>query len=330
MCHNCEIKIYFSSVCRSKKEPGKTLGNVATMYAPTVCALGVTTAFQNSLSHAALPAVIYGITLTALIDSCNSDSFINQQVANRLQLEIYPTTRNISMALRTLKTDVIGCCTTDITLNDRTYSNVKLSVLKDICGDIILGHDFQKRHKRLTIELHGSQSYLIVSNSSSCALATAVIDELYLFANLIPGSKPIATQSLRFSFSDITFIQEGITRLMKEYVIEHSTSPWRAHVVVVKNPALPNKKRLCIDYSQTVNQYTEVYVYPLPRTDDMITNLAKYRVFSTFDLNNAYHQFPICDSDKKYTGFEENGWLYQFTRIPFGVSSARYCIPKTD
>ena len=30
---------------------------------------------------------------------------------------------------------------------------------------------------------------------------------------------------------------------MKEDIIEHSTSPWRAQVVVVKNPALPNKKR---------------------------------------------------------------------------------------
>ena len=216
------------------------------MYAPTLCALGVTAAFPNSLSHAALPAVIDGVTVTALIDSCSSDCFINHEVANRLQLEISPTTRNISMALPTLKTDVIGCCTTDITLNDRIYSNVKLSVLKDLCSDTIL-----------------------------------VIDELYLFANLIPGSKPIATKSRRFSFSDRTCIQEEITRLIKEDIIEHSTSSWHTQVVLVKNPSLPNKKRLCIDYSQTVNQYTEVDAYPLPHIDDMITNLAKYRVFST-------------------------------------------------
>ena len=31
--------------------------------------------------------------------------------------------------------------------------------------------------------------------------------------------------------------------------------------------------------------------YPLPRIDDMINNLAKYRVFSTFDLKNAFHLF---------------------------------------
>ena len=197
------MKGYFSTVCRSKKKPGTTSGNVATM----VYALGVTAAFPNSLSHATQPAVINGITLTALIDSCSLDCFINQQVTNRLQLAISPTTRNISMALTTLKTDVIRLCTTDITLNDRTYSNVKLSVLKDLCSDIILGHDFQKRHKRLTIELHGSHSELIVSNSS-CALAASGIDVLYLFAHLIPGSNPIATKYRRFSFSDRTFIQE--------------------------------------------------------------------------------------------------------------------------
>ena len=83
VCHNCEIKGHFSRVCRSKKKSGKTSGNVTTMYAPTLCALGVTAAFPNSLSHATLPTVIDNVTVTALIDSCSSDSFINQQVANR-------------------------------------------------------------------------------------------------------------------------------------------------------------------------------------------------------------------------------------------------------
>ena len=82
-----------------------------------------------------------------------------------------------------------------------------------------------------------------------------------------------------------------------------------------------DKKRLCVDYSQTINQYTELDAYPLPRIDDMINNLAHYKVFSTFDLRNAYHQVPILKDDRKYTGFEANGRLYQFRRIPFGVTN---------
>ena len=265
MCHTCGIKGHFSSMCMKKKQ-GNSVGNVATTYSSSLCALGISAAFPSSLSHAAVPIVINGVALTALIDSCSSESFINEQVANRLKLTLSPSTRNISMALTTLKTDIIGCCTADITLNNCTYTNVILSVLKDLCSDVILGHDFQKRHKRVTIA-------------------------------------------------------EEISRLMSENIIEHSTSPWRAQVVVVKSTSHPEKKRLCVDYSQTVNQYTEVDAYPLPRIDDMINNLAKYRVFFTFDLKNAYHQLPICDSDKKYTGFEANGKLYQFCRIPFGVTN---------
>ena len=30
---------------------------------------------------------------------------------------------------------------------------------------------------------------------------------------------------------------------------------------------------------------------------------------------------PIAELDKKYTGFETNGRLYQFYRIPFGVTN---------
>ena len=91
--------------------------------------------------------------------------------------------------------------------------------------------------------------------------------------------------------------------------------------MIVKNPSQHDKKRLCVDYSQTINQYTELDAYPLSRIDDMIKNLAHYKVFSTFDLRNAYHQVPILKDDRKYIGFEANGRLSQFRRIPFGVTN---------
>lgn len=92
---------------------------------------------------------------------------------------------------------------------------------------------------------------------------------------------------------DQLFINDQISRLLSEGVIEPSISPWRAQVVVVKDPLDRHKKIHCIDYSQTVNQYTELDAYPLPRIEDMVHNLAKYKVFSTFDLQSAYHQISI-------------------------------------
>ena len=53
----------------------------------------------------------------------------------------------------------------------------------------------------------------------------------------------------------------------------------------------------------------------------MVNDLAAYKVYSTFDLKSAYHQVPMKESDRKYTGFEANGRLYQVCRIPFGVTN---------
>ena len=53
----------------------------------------------------------------------------------------------------------------------------------------------------------------------------------------------------------------------------------------------------------------------------MVHDLAKYKVFSTFDLKSAYHQIKIKECEKIYTGFEANGKLYQYCRIPFGVTN---------
>ena len=155
----------------------------------------------------------------------------------------------------------------------------------------------------------------------TCAVSAASIGDASLFTNILPTCRPIATRSRHFSVNDKAFIQSEIVKLLQTGVIEPSSSPWRAQVVVVKNPSQPDKKRLCVDYSQTINQYTELDAYPLPRIDDMINNLAHYKVFSTFDLRNAYHQVPILKDDRKYTGFEANGRLYQFRRMPFGVTN---------
>ncbi len=78
---------------------------------------------------------------------------------------------------------------------------------------------------------------------------------------------------------------------------------------------------MVIDYSQTVNKYISVDAYPLPRIDTLVQKVANYSVFSTLDLRSAYHQIPIMETERSYTAFEACGRLYQFKRIPFGVTN---------
>ena len=92
--------------------------------------------------------------------------------------------------------------------------------------------------------------------------------------------------------------------------------------MVVKDPLLQHKRRLCVNYSQTINQYTELDGYPLPRIDDMIKILANYKVFSTFELKSTYHLEPIMQSNLKCTEFVAKGKLYHFHRILFIVTNS--------
>ena len=113
---------------------------------------------------------------------------------------------------------------------------------------------------------------------------------------------------------------------MQEGIIEQSKSPWRAQVVVTNDEN--HKKRLAIDYSETINRFTLLDGYPLPRIDDTVNKIAQYRVFSSIDLCSAYRQIRIKDEDKPYTAFESSGSLYQYTRVPFGVTNGVACFQR--
>ena len=89
-----------------------------------------------------------------------------------------------------------------------------------------------------------------------------------------------------------------------------------------------HKKRLAIDYSQTINRFTLLDAFPLPRINDLVNDIAQYRVFSTTDLRSTYDQVPLKEEDTQYTAFEARNNLYQFTRLPFGVTNGVACFQR--
>ena len=61
---------------------------------------------------------------------------------------------------------------------------------------------------------------------------------------------------------------------------------------------------MVVDYSETINKYTQLDAYPLPKIEEMVNKIAQYKVFSTIDLRSAYYQIPLSEKDKIYTAFE--------------------------
>ena len=142
--------------------------------------------------------------------------------------------------------------------------------MSGLCADLILGLDFQSQHSSGTFHYGGSEPPLAV-----CGFSKLNIDPLEPFVNLTADCHPIASKSQRYSQEDSAFIDEEVKRSLKEGIIEPSLSPWRAQVVVTKDE--DHKKRLAIDYSQTIIRFTLLDAFLLPRISDMVNKIAQYR-----------------------------------------------------
>ena len=114
-------------------------------------------------------------------------------------------------------------------------------------------------------------------------------------------------------------LKKKVSRFLEEGIIKLSHSSWRSQVLITKDENY--KKLTVIDYFQTVNRFTHLYAYPLPRIDELINEIAKSKYYSTVDLKSAYYQVPLATEDRKFTAFEANGKLFQYCCMPFGVTN---------
>lgn len=257
----------------------------------------------------------------ALIDTGSTLSFISKSYTEYYKLPVEHCERVITMASESHSSKTLGACRANLISGDINFGQVKLLVLERPCCDIILGHDLLAQHSRVSIRFNGNKPPLEIVASSRQIVAAAMpplakIEPVSLFSNLTPDIRPIACSSRKFSEPAAKVIRETVSNLKAGGIIRPSKSPWRAQVLVANLDG--PKPRMVVDYSRTINKFTELDAYPLPNIESMISQLAQYTIFSTFDLRSAYHQVPILESEKSYTAFEADGGLWESNVVPFG------------
>ena len=123
-------------------------------------------------------------------------------------------------------------------------------------------------------------------------------------------------------------IEIELDRLVKQGVIEPiSFSDWAAPIVPVLKK--DGTVRICGDYKLSVNQASKIDSYPLPRIGDLFASLAGGKTFTKLDLANAYQQIPLDDQSKKLLAINTHKGLFQYNRLPFGISAASSIFQRT-
>ena len=79
--------------------------------------------------------------------------------------------------------------------------------------------------------------------------------------------------------------------------------------------------RLCVDYRR-LNAVTTPDAFPLPRIDESLDALRGAKYFSTIDLVSGYWQRGMDPEDQPKTAFSTPMGLFEFNRMPFGLSNA--------
>ncbi|GFY13639.1 retrovirus-related Pol polyprotein from transposon opus [Trichonephila clavipes] len=84
--------------------------------------------------------------------------------------------------------------------------------MKDLCSDVLIGHDILNRHSSVEIGFDGNRPPLTI-----CSLAVAQVPPVSLFSNLNPNCRPLVTKSRRQTVEDNIGIGSS------------ETSPGRSH-----------------------------------------------------------------------------------------------------
>ena len=154
-------------------------------------------------------------------------------------------------------------------------------------------------------------------------------------------------QRLMYKYSDVFDDKLGHTKLVTHKIDTGNNQPikqaprrlpyvyrdeanrqvaWSSPVILVKKNS--GELRFCVDYRK-LNSVTVGHAHPLPRIDDILDSLRHSKYFTTLDLRGGYWQISVDEHDRHKTAFATPNGLYEFNRMPFGLSTAPATFQRT-
>ena len=132
-------------------------------------------------------------------------------------------------------------------------------------------------------------------------------------------SDPVSQKPYPVAMKHYNWVKEEIDKLLEAGVIRNSHSSWLAPIIVVSKG--DGGKRLVIDY-RALNKVMRKFVWPMPKVEDIFSQLNGARYFSTLDLRAGYHHIGLTTDSVPKTAFTSLFGKYGYVKVPFGLVQA--------
>jgi len=134
---------------------------------------------------------------------------------------------------------------------------------------------------------------------------------------LIAGAQPFRLRPYRYNPTQKNEIENQVTKLLNNGMIQESQSSFASPVLLVKKKT--GDWRICVDYRR-LNAMTIKNRFPLPIFDEIVDELWGAKWFTTLDMASGYHQILVDPKDKYKMAFQTHHGHYEYKVMPYGVT----------
>ena len=212
---------------------------------------------------------------------------------------------------------------TELDVTPKAVESRKLADVSSVSGNVSLKNDILKSVNLDTLTFAQQQVVLDMLQKESSVFSAnehevGNIPDLQLEIKLT-DNVPVQKSYVNVPKPLFKEVKSYIEDLLNRGFVRKSQSSYSSPVVCVRKK--DGTLRLCIDYRQ-LNRKTIPDRHPLPRIQQTVENLGGNTWFTLLDMNKAYHQGYIEKDSRHKTAFITPWGLYEWERIPFGLTNA--------
>lgn len=131
------------------------------------------------------------------------------------------------------------------------------------------------------------------------------------------GTNPICLKPYRYPASQKDIIEKQVRELLMNGVIQESSSPFSASIVLVKKK--DGTWKMCIDYRE-LNKRTIKNQYPIPLVEDLLDELHCAKWFTKLDLRAGFHHIQTELEDTYKIAFKTHSGHFEWLVMPCGLT----------